>query len=621
MKSVSPLSGGSRSRTRRRILLAGVAALALAAAGCSSSGSSSGSSASSNGTPINGGTAIMAEAPENAPSYIFPYMASAVVSNVNLFNFQYLMYRPLYWFGTGTQPTVNTTLSVANLPVVNGRTVTITLKHYMWSNGEQVTAQDVVFWLNMEMAEPEQFFGYTGFPTNVSDIKVVSPTELTMTMDKAYNSNWFLYNELSQVTPMPAAWDRTASGPSDCATNIKDCAAVWTYLTGQAKNLAGYASSPLWGVVDGPWRLSQFNASGYVVMVPNKSYTGPVKPKLAAFEQLPFTTDAAEYNVLRSPSSATKIDYGYLPNQDAPPVTSGQAVGANPLSGYTLAPIYPWGIDYYALNFQSTVSDHAAIFKQLYFREAMAYMMDQEAIIKGPLRGYGTVTVGPVAATPPTSFLSPQGRSGDPFPYNPTKAKSLLTSHGWNVVPGGVSTCTDPSACGPGITKGTGLSFTFAYESGVTWVQQEMVGLQSNVATIGIKLNLAPKPFAQVIAEAGGNCVAIKGPCNWDMANWGFGWSFSPDYLPTGEELFQCGAVSNSGGYCDSTNDSLINQTLTNSSLQLFYQWQNYLAPQLPVEYQPNAAYTLTEIASNLKGALPQSPTLSITPEYWYFVK
>jgi peptide/nickel transport system substrate-binding protein len=601
------------------MLVAGAAALALAAAGCSSSSSSSSPAASA--TPISGGTAIMAEAPENLPSYIFPYMASAVVSNVNLFDFQYLMYRPLYWFGTGDQPSVNTTLSLANLPVVNGRNVTITLKNYMWSDGTPVTAQDVVFWLNMELAEPANFFGYTGFPTNVSNIKVVSPTELTMTMDKAYNSNWFLYNELSQVTPMPAAWDRTASGPSNCDTNVKDCTAVWTYLTGQAKNLSGYASSPLWGIVDGPWRLSQFNADGYVVMVPNKSYSGPVKPKLSAFEQLPFTTDAAEYNVLRSPSSGSKIDVGYLPNQDAPPVQSDQTVGANPLPGYTLAPIYPWGIDYYALNFQSTVSDHAAIFKQLYFREAMAYLMNQEAIIKGPLRGYGAITVGPVAATPATSWLSPQGRAGDPFPYNPGKAKSLLTSHGWTVAPGGTTTCTDAAACGPGITQGTALSFTFVYESGVTWVQQEMVQLQSNASQVGIKLNLAPKPFAEVIAQAGGNCVAIKAPCNWDMANWGFGWSFSPDYLPTGEELFMCGAISNSGGYCDSTNDSLINQTLTSSNLQLFYQWQDYLAPQLPVEYQPNAAYTLTEVANNLKGVLPQSPTLSITPEYWYFVK
>ena len=148
-----------------------------------------------------------------------------------------------------------------------------------------------------------------------------------------------------------------------------------------------------------------------------------------------------------------------------------------------------------------------------------------------------------------------------------------------------------------------------------------MVQLQSNASQVGIKLNLVPKPFAQVISVAGGNCVVTKSPCTWDMANWGFGWSFSPDYLPTGEELFMCGAVSNSGGYCDKTNDAMIGKTLTNPALQYMYQWQDYLAPQLPVEYQPNAAYTLTEVVSNLKGVLPQSPTLSITPENWYFVK
>ena len=42
-----------------------------------------------------------------------------------------------------------------------------------------------------------------------------------MTMNKAYSPTWFLYNDLSQITPMPATWDRTASGPSSCATNVK----------------------------------------------------------------------------------------------------------------------------------------------------------------------------------------------------------------------------------------------------------------------------------------------------------------------------------------------------------------------------------------------------------------
>jgi len=376
-------------------------------------------------------------------------------------------------------------------------------------------------------------------------------------------------------------------------------------------------------VVDGPWKLSAFSADGHITFVPNKSYSGPVKPRLARFQEVPFTTDSAEYNVLQSPSSSTKINVGYLPQQNAPAKPSGATVGTNPLSskGYTLSPLYVWGISYYVVNFQSTVSDHAAIINQLYFRQALAYMMNQAAVISGPLRGYGVPTVGPVGSNPVTSFLSPKGKAGDPYPYNPGKAKSLLASHGWKVVPNGVSTCVNPSLCGPGISKGTGLSFNFPYATGVSWITSEMTQLQSNAAAVGIKLNLEPKPFNQVTALAAGNCRVAKIPCDWDLANWGGGWSFAPDYLPTGEELFQSGAVANSGGYSSPANDSLIQKTLTSNNNQFMNDWQNYLATQLPMMWQPNADYQLTEVSNNLRGATPQSPTLNINPENWYFVK
>jgi peptide/nickel transport system substrate-binding protein len=79
--------------------------------------------------------------------------------------------------------------------------------------------------------------------------------------------------------------------------------------------------------------------------------------------------------------------------------------------------------------------------------------------------------------------------------------------------------------------------------------------------------------------------------------------------------------VANSGGYSNAANDSMINKTLTNGNLQYLYNWQDYLSTQLPVIWQPNADYQLTEVADNLQGVSPQSPTLSINPEDWYFVK
>jgi hypothetical protein len=51
------------------------------------------------------------------------------------------------------------------------------------------------------------------------------------------------------------------------------------------------------------------------------------------------------------------------------------------------------------------------------------------------------------------------------------------------------------------------------------------------------------------------------------------------------------------------------------------YQWQDFLATQLPVQWQPNAPYLINEITDNLKGVAPQSTTLTLTPENWYYVK
>ena len=591
-------------------------ALALAGASCSGS-----PGAPVRGATAKGGTAVFALPPGNAPNYIFPFTSSTYLNVINLQFFSYLLYRPLYWFGNGGQPTLNTSLSLANPPTWAGNTATITLKHYKWSNGTPVTTTDVMFWVNMLKAVGATGWGaYTGFPgAFVSSIKVVSPAKIQMTTNKAYSHTWFLYNDLSQITPMPPAWDRNASGPSSCATKVRDCAAVYSYLNAQAKQMTAYATSPLWGVVDGPWRLSAFNADGHVMFVPNPKYSGPIKPRLAKFEEMPFTSDATESNGLGA-AGPQKIDVGYLPQQDAPAKPAGAVVGSNPVPGYRLSPWYTWGISYFVVNLQSTTGN-GPIIRQLYFRQALEDLVNQEAVIKDLLRGYGTLTLGPVGSTPVTRYLSPALRSGNPFPYNPTAAKNLLTSHGWKVVPNGITTCADPSKCGPGVKLNQPMTFTMPYATGIGWLTAEMAQLQSSASLAGIKINLLPRASGVVTAMATGNCVVAKIPCNWDMADWGGGWTFGPDYEPTGETLFLCGGVANSGGYCNKTNDALIHETLTSDNLQAMYTWQDYLSAQLPMIWQAQPAAQLTEVTSNLKGVTPQSPTLTITPENWFFTR
>jgi peptide/nickel transport system substrate-binding protein len=59
--------------------------------------------------------------------------------------------------------------------------------------------------------------------------------------NKAYNTTWFTDNELSQITPMPKAWDVTASGASDCTATVSDCATVYACLDSQSRQLSSWA--------------------------------------------------------------------------------------------------------------------------------------------------------------------------------------------------------------------------------------------------------------------------------------------------------------------------------------------------------------------------------------------
>ena len=293
----------SGRRRRARVALAaacGAAAIAVTAAACGSSGSSgAGASGSTGGTKVAGGTATFALQPSTTPNYIFPFSSSTYFSVVNSEDFQYLMYRPLYWFGNGATPTLNTNLSLADMPVYQGNNITITMKDWKWSNGEKITAQDVVFWIHMMQAEASTNWGaYVpgGFPDNVSNVKATNATTLTMTMNKQYNPTWFTYNELSQITPMPMAWDVTsltgAPESGGCTASSSACAKVYTFLDGQSKALSGWASSKIWSIVDGPWHLQSFNSDGNSTFIPNKEYSGSPKPRLAEFQEVPFTTEA-----------------------------------------------------------------------------------------------------------------------------------------------------------------------------------------------------------------------------------------------------------------------------------------------------------------------------------------
>jgi peptide/nickel transport system substrate-binding protein len=597
------------------------------------------------------------------PNYIFPLLPGAYESNANLYQFDNQLYLPLYWFGDNGKPIFNPNLSVAEPPVFSdhNQVVTITLKHWTWSNGTPITAADVVFWMNLVSAATDPnaptvtgpngaagpgWGGFVpgGFPENVVSYRQTGTYSLSLTLNSSYNPTWYLYNELSQVYPMPkSVWDKLSSNgpvgdydasaelrvalpgtspaqyvPQDPGTASSGALGVAQFLNVQSQNMATYATNPLWKVVDGPFTLSQFTPSGYVRLVPNRGYSGAPKPRISAFVELPFTSETSEFDALRSGA----VTIGYIPVEDLSQVKSLERQ-----LGYSFAPWRAYGFEYIPYNFTNQTS--GPIFSQLYFRQAMQSLVDQSAYIREFLQGYGSVVNGPVPTSVPDPFASSLEAHGQVYPYEPARAVSLLRAHGWKVVPGGTSYCaspgTGPGQCGAGIAANQPANFKMLYSSGTQELTNEMAALQSTMrAKAGIDLTLSQEATADVGATIQNGCSSSK-PCNnWDLADvaLSFTWTYGPDFLPTGEELFVPGAVDDSGGYSSATNDANVMATNTapNQAAELaaLDRYQNYLAEQLPVLYMPMGVIQLTMYKSSLHGLLPQDPFDIIYPQQYY---
>jgi peptide/nickel transport system substrate-binding protein len=613
-------------RNRLRTLggaLTVVAATAVLVAACSSGGTSSNAgskSSSSAGQKQAGGTAtwIGYDAGGQA-NWIFPVIPPQDFTTSNSQDFQWLMWRPLYWYGVNGTPAIDTSLSLGDMPVYSngGKTATISLKPYKWSDGQPVTARDIQFWENLVQADPDDYGGSApgAYPFNIVKTTVVNPSTIQFTFTKAYNTDWLLYNELSNITPLPQqVWDKTsATGPvGNYDMTKKGAAAVLAYLNSQSKQISAYATNPLWQTVDGPWRLTAFNTNGDLTMVPNPGYSGPVKPTLSAFKIQVYTDTNAEFDALASGSGP---DVGFISN-----VEQSSQPRLNHL-GYTEAQSYSFAIAYDNLNFNNPTL--GPVFKQLYIRQSLQELMDQNGIDKNYFGGDEYAVCGPIPPLPKNSYIDSYAASC-PFSYNPSKAAQTLAAHGWNVVKNGVDTCQSPGTgatqCGAGIAAGTKLEIPYIYATGGIAFPKSRLQLVTDFALAGVKLDLKGLPGNEASSEAV-PCTASQSVCSWGMYN--DGWVYSPDYYPSGEDLFETGAGYNLGSYSDPKADQLIQATNLNSAespQSALNAYQDYMVQQAPVIWESTGNVPI-EYRSNLHGLTPFNVFTALNPENWYYTK
>jgi len=589
--------------------------LALAAAACSSSGTSGGSST---GKPQQGGTVTQAWIAAT-PNFIFPYAPATNTDGYNQ-NLTEPMWPPLAYDGDGGQSAVNPQESLySSLTFSNGnKTVTMVLKSWKWSDGAPITSRDFTFLYNLLKANYQNWnlFIPGTFPVDVASVSASDTHTVVLNLTQPTSPDFFAGDVLNNVQLIPQhAWDKesVAGAVGDYDQTTAGAKAVYDFLQKEGSQISTFTTNPLWQVVNGPWKLSTFNSDGTLYgYVPNKSYSGPAKPYLTKVLNQSFTSDTSMLDALRSGSA---IQVAPLPLND---VTQAGELKAE---GYSTTPVAIPGVAGMEPNFYN--ASVGAVFRQLYIRQAMEELINRPQIVAKVFNGYADPGNGPVPVRAFPSWASPLEKQGGPYPYSPSAASSLLTSHGWKVVPNGVSTCQSPGSgptqCGAGIPAGQQLQFQLAYSSGRATTDQTNAAIQSSEEQAGIKLNLKPEPFNTLIGNTG-ICTAKSHTkdCGWQIVEFGY----NPYGLyPADNGNFATGGTSNFGGYSDPQADSLINATLQSSGTQAFYQYEDYVAKQLPWLWLP-LRESLEVYKSNLAGFAPtNSFSADLDFETWHYSK
>jgi peptide/nickel transport system substrate-binding protein len=573
------------------------------------------------GTPSGTATTFTYALPPAAvPNWILPMPTSAFNSVFNVYNFEWQMWPPMYYAPDGSTPTVDAALSPANTPVwSNGdKTMTITVKPWKWSNGQTLSSKDLLFTFDeikaALKASPANWAFYVPgfFPDTVTSMSTPNASTIVVNMSKPVNPTWMEEDILGDTPILPSsAWAKdSASGPTLDFTNPANAAKIYAFLAAASKSVNTYATNPLWQTVDGPYKLSTFNdTTGAFTMVPNTTYSGPHATPQSDYQGVPFTSDTAEWNAVKSGS----VDFGYVPEADTPQIPSLKGIG------YNYYGLPDFGDYFVAYNFKDKTGNFGNVASQLYFRQAMQHLEDQAGQIKAYFNGDGDPAYGPIPAYPQSPFL-PSNASSNPYPFSVSSAISLLKANGWNVVPNGTDTCAKPGTgageCGAGIPAGTKLAFNLIYYT-ETPIPQQVEDLASDAKQAGIELSLSGSTFNYMIQ----NYNDAASPANenkWALLD--FGGETDSTY-PTQFGFLNTGGSGQFGDYSNPQADSLINDSISGPNPAAVTNEASFFTTNVPVLWQPVLDYVWAwknNISATQPQAIENLTQYDNTPQFWY---
>jgi peptide/nickel transport system substrate-binding protein len=234
----------------------------------------------------------------------------------------------------------------------------------------------------------------------------------------------------------------------------------------------------------------------------------------------------------------------------------------------TLHTVEAPGVDYQYIG----VNLRDSTLKDLRVRQAIAYAIDREAIVKYLRRGLAAPAAG---LLPPLSWaVAPDAFS---FSYDPTKARALLDEAGY----------VDPDGAGPKPRMTLTLKV-----SNTEFNRLQSSVIQQNLQEVGIALDVRTYEFATLYADV------LSGNFQLFTLQWTAGALADPDILRRVFHSTQAPPTGfNRGHFSDPAVDTLLDQATESSDatrrLELYRQVQRLVALQVPyvsLWYKTNVA-------------------------------
>ena len=558
------------SRPRAYGALAGAVALAMLAAACSSSSTSNSAPGGAQavtagwqglnpgtGAPQRGGTLNMVGISDvNYMDYDTAYYTTDIMVQ------QRLMERTLY--GWPAVPGNNITPApdlATGMPVVsdNGLKQTVTIRSgVMWNTSppRPVTAADVVRGIKRGCnPSPVAFGGMADFEATIQGLSAfcagypaaeASSASVMKKYIEGHNVSGITIsgNSITFTLTKPAAWLTGAmtlgafvATPIEAENGLPGTPAVYNHMYSDGpyeltsytpKKSMHFVRNPEWQASTDPLRKAYVNAinvdeTGSQTTIYQQMATGSASLGMSFDALVPPADDPDLLNLIKSGSHLVNL---------------GATYSSNPYLVY------------------NTVSpNNSGALGKVAVRQALSYGIERSQLTK---------SLGGATINPPLTHILPPGIDGsqdvpagyDPYPYNPAKAKSMLTAAGY--------TASKP------------LQIKFLYRSDSQGSTKVFNNVSAQLALLGsVKVTGVPTnqsdfygKYLYVPNTASAPSPAYKG--TWDMASagWGPDWFgnsavtfFNPLYSSPGG--FPASGGSNFGYFSSPTVNATISQALS----------------------------------------------------------